>query len=228
MFYKQKEIAILVFANSSKEELKHKRIANGEQLFNYFNSQTIDKVRKTNLPFAIYSEKEQHGNTFGERFTNAIEDLFKKGYQKIITIGNDSPNLKASHLIDACNALLENDVVIGPSTDGGIYLMGFHKQNFEKQAFLKLPWQTKKLAKTIISTTFSKGQKIEVQQKLRDIDGFQDLKDFFYNTKNLSETLKSILVRLLTNFSKKIRNKSTFISIYIFKTTFNKGSPNLI
>lgn len=228
MFYKQKEIAILVFANSSKEELKHKRIANGEHLFNYFNSQTIDKVRKTNLPFAVYSEKEQHGNTFGERFANAIEDLFNKGYQKIITIGNDSPNLKTSHLIDACNTLLKNDVVIGPSTDGGIYLMGFHKQNFEKQAFLKLPWQTKKLAKTIISTTSSKGQKIEVQQKLRDIDGFQDLKDFFYNTKNLSQILKSILVQLLTNFSKKISYKNIFISVYIFKTTFNKGSPVLI
>ena len=121
--------AILIFANSSQKEAEQKSILGAEKLFSYFNKQILEKVQKTELPYFIYSEKEQEGTTFGARFTNAIADVFSKGFTQIISVGNDTPSLKVTDILKAHHELQHNDVVIGPATDGGIYLLGIQKQH---------------------------------------------------------------------------------------------------
>ncbi len=222
-----KQIAILIFANSSMEELKNKPIAYGQNLFNYFNSQTLKKVRKTNLPFVLCSEKDQCGATFAERFTNAIAALFDKGYEKIITIGNDSPNLRSADIIEASKKLVDNDIVIGPSMDGGIYLMGLHKGSFIKKNFLQLPWQTNQLAKTLINTILDNGLVLKSLRYLRDIDTIHDLKRFSRYTRHLSLIFKHILLTIFETSFIAILFREGFVPRIVTSVYFNKGSPSL-
>jgi glycosyltransferase A (GT-A) superfamily protein (DUF2064 family) len=138
------QTAILLFTQTAQEDCKNKHFQNGVELFSILNSQTLKTVKNSQLPFFIFTEKEQKGKTFGERFTNAITQVFKKGYTQIITIGNDCPQLKSEQLIQAAENFLMSKTTIGPTIDGGFYLLAFHKSLFDKNDFLNLPWQKKK------------------------------------------------------------------------------------
>jgi glycosyltransferase A (GT-A) superfamily protein (DUF2064 family) len=72
----------------------------------------------------LYSQK---GAELGERMCNAIKWLFHKGYEKVSLVGADSPDLPISYVTDAFEKLDAYDVVIGPSEDGGYYLIGMNK-----------------------------------------------------------------------------------------------------
>jgi glycosyltransferase A (GT-A) superfamily protein (DUF2064 family) len=70
---------------------------------------------------------EQRGNTFGERFDAALEDAANQLPNKtpLVLIGADTPHLSPQFLRRTFDILSQNDAVIGPSTDGGFYLLGF-------------------------------------------------------------------------------------------------------
>ncbi len=84
--------------------------------------------------------KPQHGSNLGERMQNAFTFLFDKGYQKVIIIGSDCLSLTSAIIGEAFTALDENDMVIGPATDGGYYLLGIKKMY--SPFFLNKKWST--------------------------------------------------------------------------------------
>jgi rSAM/selenodomain-associated transferase 1 len=69
----------------------------------------------------------QRGNDIGERMYNAIRWLFDNGYKKISLIGADSPDLPLSFIKDSFQKLEWYELVVGPSEDGGYYLIGMKK-----------------------------------------------------------------------------------------------------
>ncbi|WP_109302476.1 DUF2064 domain-containing protein [Aquimarina sp. AU474] len=220
--------AILVFANSAQEEALRKPISGGQQLFTELNSTIESVVVSTKLPYYIVTEVQQQGRDFGERFVNAVQGIYEKGFENVITIGNDTPFLTKKHLLDSAKLLEKNKFVIGPSVDGGFYLMGLHKSQFDPLAFLKLPWRSKKLAKSI--TALLKNNAIEVAklQVLYDIDSIEDLKIIKTFGKVLSKSLLKI-IQLIFQYSNTINTSNTLESYttYTF-ISYNKGSPRLI
>ncbi|HEV8083095.1 MAG TPA: TIGR04282 family arsenosugar biosynthesis glycosyltransferase [Chitinophagaceae bacterium] len=72
----------------------------------------------------IYNKFLQEGDDLGCRMKNAFQSLFEKKYEKIIIIGSDCYELSTGIIIEAYNLLSENDVVAGPASDGGYYLLG--------------------------------------------------------------------------------------------------------
>jgi hypothetical protein len=208
----QPKTAILLFANSAQEEVKHKSIYKGKELFDALTNTTLKTLEKTGLAYFHFSEKEQIGNTFGERFSNAIQTIFDGGYDKVITIGNDTPSLKA-HLINEASKLLEtNKVVLGPSLDGGFYLLGIQKASF------------KKILLGLI--TADQATKVSFLPSLSDLDAAEDIKRLFNFTLLLPKEIAAILLLILQEF----RTKYTISSIYFNSTKhpvfYNKGSPN--
>lgn len=78
----------------------------------------------------------QRGADLGERLSSAFEQLFSLGYERVVAIGADSPTLPSEYIERALESLAraENDVVLGPSADGGYYLIGmkaFHPELFQ-------------------------------------------------------------------------------------------------
>jgi len=219
------EVAILVFANSSTEELNHKRISQSSGFFDTLTEQTIATVQKTGLPFFHVTEREQNGNSFGERFSNAIQSVFDKGYERVITIGNDTPHLKAPQIQDTAKQLAAGKTVLGPSADGGFYLMGLQKAQFNISDFEKLPWQTEALFKEVsVLLDIDNEQTIRLQT-LFDIDDLYDLKLFVNRFKNIPEKLFRIIQSLLPKAVENFRLRFLFLENQLPQTFYNKGSP---
>ena len=67
----------------------------------------------------------QEGAGLGERLDNALTGCLKRGYERVAVMNSDGPTLPASHLARAFEALRDGaDVTLGPSADGGYYLIG--------------------------------------------------------------------------------------------------------
>ena len=114
----------------------------------------------------------QKGDTLGEKLNHASKKGFELGYQKIIILGSDLPDLNSDLIKNAFFKLTPNDYVIGPSEDGGYYLLGMKKLN--NALFKNKKWSTNSVF--IDTLKDIKDCKIGLLPKLNDIDTFEDLK----------------------------------------------------
>jgi len=85
----------------------------------------------------------QRGLSFGERLKNVFRDIFALNYNQVVLIGSDSPTLPLGFIKDAFQGLCDNDVIIGPATDGGYYLIGLTKMFPE--LFEDIDWSTSRV-----------------------------------------------------------------------------------
>ncbi len=69
----------------------------------------------------------QSAGDLGTRLETFCQQRFDDGYEAAILIGSDSPNLPANILCDAIRLLQDNDAIVGPSSDGGYYLIGLRR-----------------------------------------------------------------------------------------------------
>lgn len=67
---------------------------------------------------------EQEGETLGDRMRNAFAWGFGRGFRQVVLIGCDAPTLPADLVRQAFDRLDRSPVVVGPSLDGGYYLIG--------------------------------------------------------------------------------------------------------
>lgn len=90
---------------------------------------------------------EQVGFDLGERMSRATIWAVSQGYRRVVLIGSDSPGMPLSHLQQAFEGLWSNEVVIGPSMDGGYYLIGFGqatdgRHRWVPTIFEEITWST--------------------------------------------------------------------------------------
>lgn len=87
---------------------------------------------------------EQRGDSLGDRERGVFADLFRRGARQVVLIGSDLPLLTASILEDAFAALDANptQVVLGPASDGGYYLLGLSAPTVP-DLFTGVRWSTK-------------------------------------------------------------------------------------
>lgn len=86
----------------------------------------------------------QRGDGFGERLLAAAEDILAIGYGAVCLIDSDSPTVPAEAYAAAVAALAgagaERRVVLGPSDDGGYYLIGMRRA--WREPFREITWST--------------------------------------------------------------------------------------
>ncbi|WP_047417825.1 DUF2064 domain-containing protein [Cellulophaga sp. Hel_I_12] len=223
----QSKTAILCFANSAQEEVKHKYLPKGRDLFNALTNNTLKTVEKTGLAYFHFTEKQQLGATFGERFSNAIQAIFEKGFQRVITVGNDTPLLKSQHIVEAVRQLESKNVVLGPSLDGGFYLLGIHKTHFNREQFIDLPWQTSSIKKTLLTLVRSyKDTQVALLANLGDIDAKEDVQRLFNFSSVLPREIVQLFIQILREFVKITTRSFLIVTDNKHFIYFNKGSPS--
>ena len=192
--------AILLFSRTAKEEVASKQLLPNASFFQKRNiaaalirhTQRIAKASQ--LP--ILQLKRQQGNTFGERLYHAFQQGFAQGYEQIIAIGNDSPELSVQQIRQAAQHLEKGHVVLGPALDGGVYLLGLNKTQFERFPCLDLPWQTDQLCSTLEQVIKQKSWTVSFLEPLADIDDAYDFGRFLKSWKGplpLFRTLQAII-----------------------------------
>jgi rSAM/selenodomain-associated transferase 1 len=84
----------------------------------------------------------QQGDGLGARLVNTFTYLFATGYTGVLAIDSDTPTLPTEFLQQAIEriALPQYDVVLGPSEDGGYYLIGLRA--LHRELFEDMPWST--------------------------------------------------------------------------------------
>jgi hypothetical protein len=91
---------------------------------------------------ANFSLLAQRGESFGERLSNAADDLLRSGYDSLCLIDSDSPTLPTAALAAAVEELSKpgDRVILGPADDGGYYLIGV--KGAHRNLFERIDWST--------------------------------------------------------------------------------------
>ena len=118
----------------------------------------------------------QQGADLGEKMTHLATELFTVyGASQVVLIGSDSPTMPARLLHQALHSLQTHDVVLGPSFDGGYYLVGLG-QGRAVSIFEGIPWSTE----AVFATTWRRGQALGLRAHALefwyDVDTPQDLR----------------------------------------------------
>ncbi len=116
----------------------------------------------------------QCSGDLGERIKEAIDSVMYYGAKKVIIIGSDTPGISSSLLEEAFNSLDGCDVVIGPATDGGYYLLGL--KTMRAQLFKGINWSTKNVFEQTLKRAKDKRLSVYKTRELSDIDTGDDLK----------------------------------------------------
>jgi uncharacterized protein len=119
---------------------------------------------------------EQEGNDLGQKMYNAFLETHQMGFSKTIIIGTDSPNLPLSHITQAFDNLTQKDVVIGPTSDGGYYLIGCKHNTLSANWFNNVKWSTNTVFQKTIDNIKKEKNSYHILEKWYDIDTYEDLK----------------------------------------------------
>ena len=179
-------------------------------------------AKQTSAETFLIDTYHQKGKTFGERITNAFVDVFAKGYENVICIGNDCPELNLNQLQNAISETEKGNVVLGPTRDGGAYLIGIPQNQFEKKGFNAVKWQSKKTFQNLITLFKTLKSIVFKTQILSDIDTGKDLSTYFK---------ENLLVRVLLSIIIKLKSKNTlylqisFLRLILSQMLFFRGPP---
>ena len=192
------ETLILIFARSANAEQKEKSldlpVYAGRRLYANLSRETIKKARMSGMPHLFWDETRQEGRNFAERVTHAVSSAFALGYENVILLGNDCPELNVSDLRKAASALARGKLVIGPDMDGGAYLLGLKASCFCASQFASLPWQKEQLFRTLISGL---DEEALILDKYHDIDSLEAL-DKLRGSYRVSRELKQFILHLFS------------------------------
>ena len=120
----------------------------------------------------------QKGTGLGERLTSATQWAAENGYDKIFLVGSDSPTLPLSYISQAIAGLNSRDIVIGPSMDGGYYLIGFATQNLANivpSIFEEIAWSTSHVFQQTLERIRTMNATVKLLPPWYDVDTPEDL-----------------------------------------------------
>lgn len=120
-------------------------------------------------PGLLFSPQGQ--GDLGRRTQAAFRDAFQRGCRKALLFGTDIPDLSARHLEEALDALEGKDVVLGPSTDGGYWLIGLKR---DADLYQGIPWGTDGVLRETLRAAKERGLSAHLLSPLTDIDTVED------------------------------------------------------
>jgi rSAM/selenodomain-associated transferase 1 len=122
--------------------------------------------------------RRQSGAELGQRMRAAFEEMFANGYEACCIIGSDSPDLPLSYILEAYRllAIQGPDVVVGPSRDGGYYLLGMRQ--ICPELFTNIDWGTQQVLRQSLATAERLGIVAMLLPEWYDIDTHDDLEKF--------------------------------------------------
>ncbi len=188
-----KPTALLLFSRSARAEEAEKRYGTERSGDLRIATALIARTRRTlalsGLPVFEVDELRQRGKDFGQRLAHAVSGVFALGYEHLIVVGNDCPNLKVGHLRQAAQALATGHPVVGGDQRGGAWLIGLQRSTFDAPAFARLAWQTGKLREGLLELLGP----VTLLGRLQDINRLADLQSHWHLLRSRLATLSCLL-----------------------------------
>ncbi|MDH4264314.1 MAG: TIGR04283 family arsenosugar biosynthesis glycosyltransferase [Deltaproteobacteria bacterium] len=116
---------------------------------------------------------DQGRGDLGERMARAIADSFQSGGERVVLVGTDCPGLTGVLVQRALELLKSNDLVLGPASDGGYYLIGVRR--IVPQLFSEILWGTSEVLEKTLRIADKMQLRVFLLEPLDDVDRPEDL-----------------------------------------------------
>lgn len=120
-----------------------------------------------------YNQRPQPAGDLGQRMQTAFAHSFAQGATVVVIIGTDCPGLATAHLEEAYAALQTHELVLGPASDGGYYLLGM--KAVWPTLFENKTWSTDSVRADTLADAAQLGLRVHLLPELRDVDTAEDL-----------------------------------------------------
>lgn len=164
---------VLLFARTASQEARTKKLSRARGLFALARRRVV--AATASLPGIDLlvagpgGALPQRGGCFAERLANAFADARALGYEEIVAVPTDVPRLGRRQLAAAFRRLAAASVVLGPSPDGGAYLVGCRSD--PSDLFSGVCWQTSRAFADLAANAPS----LAVLDPLEDVDRWADV-----------------------------------------------------
>lgn len=125
-----------------------------------------------------FQYRPQGGGDLAKRMQRALQASFRDGAERAVIIGCDIPHISASLLERAFEGLRHHDLVLGPASDGGYYLVGLNRRSQPRalpEIFEDIPWGTERVLGTTLKSACRLGLDFQLLEELTDVDRPEDL-----------------------------------------------------
>lgn len=139
----------------------------------YYSSFIDDNDLWSNKP-PFYKQLQNQNPDLGMKMQSAFEEAFDKGYESVCIIGSDCYALGEKVIEQAFKSLESKEAVLGPSNDGGYYLLGMNE--LHAHLFKNKEWSTDSVAPDSIQDFNKLNLQYSLLEELTDIDHEEDLK----------------------------------------------------
>ncbi len=190
------------------------------------SSPDIGFREKTTSQFHLQQE-----GSFAKRMYSAISFAFERGFNKIVIVGNDTFSLQFSEIYKSLEITVEGKVNIGPSSDGGFYLMSICKNDFDKiqfSQFIKLAFNTSSICYELLNLLASINIICSTLNIKTDVDDFNTFIRLYRNSIALRIYTLIIIQRLLQISNAYNASINNFTKTNSFQLRTRKAPPTII
>lgn len=148
-----------------------------------FTPADSESIFRALLPFPV-RYLPQRGGSLGEREIQVFIDLLAEGFTRVVIIGSDIPTLPGEYVRQAFARLAETtcDVVLGPSDDGGYYLIG--ARAVHRELVEKISWSTAQVLAQTLAQARSHGLNVSLLPAWHDVDTKEDLQQLIVDLRS--------------------------------------------
>ncbi len=129
----------------------------------------------------------QSGRNLGERMWRAAKRCAKGGFTRTVFIGSDLPYLRPREIETAFRNLKNADIVLGPCTDGGYYLLALKEPG--PGLFHDIHWGSNRVLDQTLKRVKQMKKRAVLLKTLRDIDTLDDLAQLIRSRKTARQAL---------------------------------------
>jgi rSAM/selenodomain-associated transferase 1 len=190
--WRQDERTLIVFARAPVVGMAKTRLITGldevaaHQLYTAMFLDTLALARRAGMPVLLSLAGESHvldlppsweavqqpDRSFGERLSWSFEQAFRRGAKHAVLIGADLPQLAAQTVVEAFAALATHDAVVGPTLDGGYYLLGLNQPS--PWLFNGVSWSTAEVYGETLALLTERQKCTATLAVERDVDTLDD------------------------------------------------------
>ncbi len=243
--------AVVLFTNSPEKDALLKYTLGSEKdiipLIDFFNGslkKNIQTIQSSKFDSFLSSEEdllklnsrtkfiEQEGDSFSERFYNCLNLVFDLGYEKALIIGNDTLQISQSNVLYSLSNTKKGKTVIGPSNDGGFYLLSIAKTDFQKikkKDFDSIRFQTEHTLDDLQKVLRQKRISFHLLPKRDDFDSINSIISYYESIKQLQSIYSALCLLRFIKLNYKFNISEYILTLGIsYLISYLKAPPVLV
>jgi rSAM/selenodomain-associated transferase 1 len=123
-----------------------------------------------------WQARPQGPGDLGQRLQRAFADAFVAGAKRVVVIGSDCPEVEAADVRQAWAELDAHDVVVGPATDGGYWLIGLRQP--QSALFADIAWSSELVLAQTLQRAKTAALRVQLLRILTDVDTEKEWREF--------------------------------------------------